>query len=190
MTSTPQTLTTYVFTNSLIFLVSLSYSEHSVHWSLLSFTILRSYPLIMSLVSLFHYLAICSLNPGFARSLVVPSPDNPQGSTSLIQPSLLIPSWNVSAMTDNSTATKDLLLPGLNESTSLKLAKIVCDDLRFGNPPAASCENAILQIPQDPGTIALDPKRSYGPRGEGNWDVNLPKRYISCKCFVVSGSLL
>lgn len=134
----------------------------------------------MSRASVSSYLAICSLLPGLVKSLVIPSPQNFDGSITLAQPSLLVPSSNASA--------EDLLLQNTNKSTNLKIAKIECDESRFGNPPVASCQNAVAQLPQDARTIIINPNQSYGPRGQGNWDVVLPKRYISCKCLVIPGS--
>ena len=131
----------------------------------------------MSLSSVSSYLAICSLVLGTVKSLVIPSPQNVDGSITLTQPSLLVPSSNASA--------EDLRLQSTNVSTSLKVAKIECDEHRFGNPPVASCQDAIEQLPQDPRTIIINPNQSYGPRGQGNWDVNLPKRYISCKWLAI-----
>lgn len=49
-------------------------------------------------------------------------------------------------------------------------------------PPAGSCDDAISQLPQ-PTVEMMDRKRSYGPRGgpHRQYDVELPKRWISCK---------
>ena len=134
------------------------------------------------MLSLFHfgYLAISSLLPPFAMSLTLNPPQNANASTTLTNPSSLLPSLKVLGITGNSNIKESLLLRP-NTSTTLAMAKIECDDRRFGNPRVASCKNAVAQIPQDPVTIIRNPKRSYGPRGEGTWDVNLPKRYISCK---------
>ena len=112
------------------------------------------------------------MDTDFVISLALNNPDAP---ITLTETTSLVPYLNASAV-DNSTIT------GLNPipSTFLTIPKIECDDDRFGEPPVASCKNAIAEIPQDPATVIRDPNRSYGPRGEGTWDVNLPKRYISC----------
>lgn len=134
--------------------------------------------------SLFYYLTIYYLIPSFVASLTLNAPQDSDGSIALTKPSSLLPSLNESTATGNSTI-KDILLLNPSATRILTLPTIDCDDLRFGNPPAASCENAVAQIPQDPATIIRDPDRSYGPRGQGAWDVNLPKRYISCKHLLV-----
>lgn len=126
--------------------------------------------------SLSSYLAIYYLLLTFVISLALHPPQIPDGSITLTKPSLLSESLNASAGLENS-----------NTAPILTLAKIDCDDRRFGNPPAASCKDALAQIPQDPATIITDPERSYGPRGKGSWDVNLPKRYVGCKHLLMPG---
>lgn len=116
--------------------------------------------------SLFYYLTIYYLLPSFVTSLALNTPQNSKGSISLTKPV-------------NNSTIKDVLLLNPNTTTILTTARIDCDERRFGNPPAASCKNAIAQIPQDPATITRNPNRRYGPRGWGTWDVTLPKRYIS-----------
>lgn len=130
------------------------------------------------------YLALFLLDPGFAISLVLNTLQNSDGPMTLTEPTLILPSLNASAV-DNSTI-KDTAL-NLISSTYLTIPKIDCDDGRFGTPPVASCTDAIAEIPQDPATVIRDPNRSYGPRGEGTWDVNLPKRYISCELLDLPG---
>ena len=131
--------------------------------------------------SLFHYwyLALSSLLPPFAMSLALNPPQNANVSVTLTNLSSLLPSMKVSGTTGNSEI-RELLLLNPNTSTTLTIAQIECDEWRFGHPQAASCKDAVAQIPQDPVTVMMNPNRSYGPRGEGTWDVNLPKRYISC----------
>ncbi|CAF9934841.1 MAG: hypothetical protein ALECFALPRED_006160 [Alectoria fallacina] len=121
------------------------------------------------------YFALFPLYPDFAISLVLNSLQNTNELITLSEPTSLIPS-NASVIIDNFTI-KDTA--NLTSSTHLSIPKIDCDDERFGTPSVASCKDAIAEIPQDPATIIRDPNRSYGPRGEGTWDVNLPKRYIS-----------
>lgn len=67
-------------------------------------------------------------------------------------------------------------------STSLGDRMVTCDPGRFGMPPIASCSDAISQMPH-PDVRLIDRKRSYGPRGgtHPRYDVELPKRWISCK---------
>lgn len=129
----------------------------------------------MTLLS--YHLATCSLLHTIAISLALNTPQNPGSILVSTKPSSPLASVNTSAASENSTA-KDVLL--LNPTT-LTAVEIECDDEKFGNPPAASCRDAMAQIPQDAATILENPLRSYGPRGQGTWDVNLPKRYISCE---------
>lgn len=69
---------------------------------------------------------------------------------------------------------------------TLTVGKIDCDETQFGNPPSASCKDAMTLLPQDPYSLILRIKRSYGPRTQGTWDVNLPSRLISSdgKCII------
>ena len=118
-------------------------------------------------------LAFCGLIPSIVVSLALNVPQSQGSSLALTSPSSLLPSLNSSA------ATEKLL----NQSTAaiLKESKVDCDERRFGHPPGDSCRNAIAQLPQDPATVIRDPTLSYGPRGQGAYDVGLPKRYISCE---------
>ena len=129
-----------------------------------------------------HYLTLCSLLPTIVISLALNIPPNPDGSITLTNPSSLV---NASAATDNSTI-KDVVLLNPDTSAILTNAKVDCDERRFGNPPAASCSNAVAQIPQGTRIVIMNPTWSYGPREAGTWDVNLPKRYISCKTIVMA----
>ncbi len=132
--------------------------------------------------SLFHYgyLALSSLLPRFAMSLTLNPPQNANASISLTNISSLLPSLKVLGTTGNSNNREFLLLHPIT-SIPFTITKVDCDEQRFGNPRATSCKDALAQIPQDPATVITNPNRSYGPRGQGTWDVNLPKRYISCK---------
>ena len=57
---------------------------------------------------------------------------------------------------------------------------IHCDDAEYGNPPVASCRDAVDQLPRDPYAL-IGPALSFGPRGPGaHWAVSLPARHISC----------
>ncbi|CAD6587534.1 MAG: hypothetical protein ASARMPRED_003174 [Alectoria sarmentosa] len=100
------------------------------------------------------YLAVFFMDTDFVISLALNNPDAP---ITLTETTSLVPYLNASAV-DNSTIT------GLNPipSTFLTIPKIECDDDRFGEPPVASCKNAIAEIPQDPATVIRDPNRSYG----------------------------
>lgn len=139
--------------------------------------------LSLTMSSLYYYLTFYYLLPSFAASLALNIPQSSNHPTTLTKPSLLLPSSNTSAAADNSTI-KDVLLLNPNSTTILTTGKIECDERRFGNPPAASCLDAIGQMPQDPATVIRNPDRSYGPRSHGTWDVGLPKRYISCERFL------
>lgn len=80
------------------------------------------------------------------------------------------------------SALRDVLRLNPPLSTTLGDRLITCDPRRFGMPPVASCNDAISQVP-GPTAGMLDRKRSYGPRGgtRRQYDVELPKRWISCK---------
>lgn len=127
-----------------------------------------------------RYLALlCALLPLFDTSLARLSARQSQaGSPQLAKPASLLPASNASAQADRST-TKGVLL--LNTDAVTTGAKVECDDRIFGNPPAASCRDAVNQMQVAASVLSKDPTYTYGPRGRGVWDVNLPKRYISCE---------
>ena len=116
----------------------------------------RSHFLTMSL-SIYYLTIICCL-PSYAVSLALNAASNSDGSLTLTQPSRLD-----------------------SNATTLTEGKIDCDQTRFGNPPSASCNDAITLLPRDTHSLFRHIKRSYGPRTQGTWDVNLPSRLISCK---------
>ena len=120
-----------------------------------------------------RYLALCGLIPSLVVSLAPDVPQKSGSSLTLTSPSSLLPSTEIL----------------LNQSTAaiLKESKVDCDERRFGHPPGDSCRNAIAQLPQDPATLIRDPTWSYGPRGQGAYDVGLPKRYISCEHIWILG---
>ncbi len=79
------------------------------------------------------------------------------------------------------TPLRDILSLNPSLSTSLFERKVTCDPRRFGTPPIASCSDAISQMPQL-NVHMIDRKRSYGPCGGAErYDVELPRRWISCK---------
>lgn len=101
----------------------------------------------------------------------------------------------VSAVNDTRESGSSPLLSGVAKSplknvlrlnpplpTSLGDRMVTCDPGRFGMPPVASCSDAISQMPH-PDVRLTNRKRSYGPRGgtHQRYDVELPKRWISCK---------
>lgn len=133
---------------------------------------------------LLRYLALlCALLLSFAISLAsLGARQSQAGSPQLAKPASLLPASNASAQADRST-TRDVLLLNTDAVTNNN-AKVVCDDHVFGNPPAASCQNAVNQMYVDKSVLEKDPTYTYGPRGRGVWDVNLPKRYISCEPFL------
>ena len=132
------------------------------------------------------YLALCGLLAPFVMSLALNAPQNADGSLTLIQPSSLLPPVNASAATDDSTVEDVLRL----KATTLKDPQVDCDGRRFGNPPVASCKDVVAYMlnQQDPATLLRDPTLSYGPRGQGAWDVKLPKRYISSESLLMRGT--
>ena len=133
--------------------------------------------------SLSCYLALCGLLAPFVMSLALSAPQNADGSLTLIQPSSLLSSVNASPATDNSTIEDVLRL----RATMLKDPQVDCDGRRFGHPPVASCKDVVAYMlnQQDPATLLRDPTVSYGPRGQGAWDVKLPKRYISSESLLM-----
>ena len=66
----------------------------------------------------------------------------------------------------------------LNDSSTLNAQKVTCL-ARWGEPPVDSCADARAQVPADPSEVVRDPTYTYGPRGQGTFDVGLPRRYIS-----------
>ena len=110
------------------------------------------------LSSAYYLTTICWLLPSYAVSLALNAASNPDGSLTLTQPSSLGPN-----------------------TTTLTEGKIDCDQNRFGNPPSASCKDAMALLPRNARSLFRHIKRSYGPRTQGTWDVNLPSRLISCK---------
>ena len=118
-------------------------------------------------------------------SLALSAPQNADGSLTLIQSSSLLSSVNVSPATDNSTIEEVLRL----KATTLKDPQVDCDGRQFGHPPVASCKDVVAYMlnQQNPATLLRDPTFSYGPRGQGAWDVKLPKRYISSESLLMRG---
>ena len=127
-----------------------------------------------------YYLKICSLLPALAVSLALNAPSNSHGSLTLTQPSRHRLPSNTSAITENINI-KDVLQLDPNTKKNLTTQQVDCDESRFGNPPPASCREVFDLFPRDTASIARNIKRSYGPRGWGTWDVNLPSRLISCE---------
>lgn len=123
-----------------------------------------------------HQLALFFQLPTLVVSLALNAPQNPNRPTALTNPSSLAPTWNTTLLRSNVSALRDVI-------------SVDCDESRLGNPPSASCEEAVAQLPHDTRSILTDPNRSYGPRGKGTWDVNLPKRYIGCMSHPKSGAL-
>ena len=111
--------------------------------------------------STYYLTIICYLLPSYTVSLALNAASNPDSSLTLTQPSRLKPN-----------------------TTTLTEGKIDCDQTRFGNPPSASCRDAMTLLPQDVRSLFRHIKRSYGPRTQGTWDVNLPSRLISCKSII------
>ena len=106
-----------------------------------------------------HHFALLILLPTIALALTIPTDQN-----LINQPSLT-------------------LLRNVTETNALFNASIVADflltcDRHLTRPQIYSCADAIGQIP--PFRVIGDPTFSYGPRGQGSFDVRLPYRYISC----------
>ena len=164
----------------------MKFSQFSISFAFLRCGIQLSFWAYNITMSLFNFsLKICCFLPAFALSLALSVPSKPDGLLALTQPSRLTVPVNTSVLAESSTIGDILRLP-LNAPTIRAGGNVDCDWYRFGNPPAASCKDAVDQIPQDPATMSRNPNLSYGPRGPLSWDVNLPSRYISCKCAVGS----
>ena len=115
--------------------------------------------------SLFQYELLYCLLPTLVTSLAL-APQNPDGSLTLTNPSSLLPSLNGS---------------NLNAVTRLTKPAVYCDENIYGYVDLDSCKDAFDQIPHDALKLIDQNILSYGPRGHGNWDIILPKRYISCE---------
>jgi len=119
------------------------------------------------MLSMCSFPALCALLPTIVASLALSPPQN-------------LNSLLLATGPENATLAETFLLnPTI--STILGGGKIDCDERRFGRPPVDSCRDAINQIPQDPRTMLVNAKRSYGTRGTGAFDTQLPKRWISCR---------
>lgn len=73
--------------------------------------------------------------------------------------------------------TSSLILPNLTLADSRGLSAPFdrqCSGPTYGGDPVESCADALLQIRASDTTV-----RSYGIRGYGQFDIDLPKRYIS-----------
>lgn len=127
--------------------------------------------------SLSHYLILPYLLSVFVVSIALNVPPNPDSLT-LGSTHYYIPNpTNTSGSTNNDSSTALPLL----DSMLTAMPKVVCEPSIYGHPPAASCREAVSQIPNDPATILRNPTLIIGPRDLGQWDVPLPKRFISCK---------
>lgn len=123
-----------------------------------------------------HYLSLYFLLPTFATSLAL-APPNGDGSLVLTNPSSFSPKLNVSSIAPNnitllSTASGQTL--GDDDEPHVK-----CESSIYGHPPVASCRDAFSRIPRNPAWFLTNPTFTFGQRGQGDWDYNLPKRFIS-----------
>lgn len=123
-------------------------------------------PLTMPLVS--DHWALWCLFPSIVVSLALNAAPDGLNLLTPVRP-LGRPSFsNISSTIFNSTSLGDDG-PGVH-----------CDDALYGNPPVASCREAVNLLPRDARAI-ISPAVSIGPRGEGtHWDISLPHRVISC----------
>ena len=108
-----------------------------------------------------HYFSLCWLLPSIVGALNIPT-----GQDSINQPSLP-------------------LLTNVTESNALLNASRLTEQVvecRSGlrSPQISSCLDALAQAPYDGAAVIGDPTYIYGPRGQGNFDVGLPSRWISC----------
>ena len=119
--------------------------------------------------SLYHHLALYWLLPTVVLALSIPTEQN-----FINQPSL--------SLLPNVTRTNALF-----NSSSIQAGQQIHCNSHWGTPPVSSCKDALAQIPVEPHTIIRDPTYSYGPRGQGNFDVGLPFRWISCTSLYIHG---
>ena len=105
------------------------------------------------------------------------APQNASNSLILTRP--LNPSSETNRSTRNNVLQLNPNATGVGDG-----GEFVCASTdRFGSPSAASCQDALDQMPHDPSLIDQEkPTWVYGYRDQRqHWDVNLPKRYISCE---------
>lgn len=70
----------------------------------------------------------------------------------------------------------NLSVSSLNTSAN-NVPPIYCQGSKHGaNLKLASCINALAYLPSLGGTEII----SFGNRGSGTWDINVPNRYLSC----------
>ena len=113
--------------------------------------------------SLSHYEVLGCLLPTLVISLAL-APQRPDGSLTLTNPSSLPHPLNGSSQNGVTMLTGPAAHCFIDDGVNLD-----------------SCKDAFGRIPVD-ATKLLDPRiLSFGPRDHGNWDVILPKRYISCE---------
>ena len=115
--------------------------------------------------SLSHYEVLFCLLPTLVMSLAL-APQNPDGSLTLTNPSAPPSSLNIS----NPKAV-----------TKLTGQAVDCNENLYGRVNRDSCKDAFDQIPHDVPTLFDQRVLSFGSRDQGNWDIILPKRYISCE---------
>ena len=137
----------------------------------------------MDMWSFSHYLSLYFLLPTFVTSLAL-APQNGDGSLLLTTPSSLSPNLNLSSITPFNI-TKNTSLSAATTQPLGHQRQVKCESSIYGHPPVASCREAFAQAPQDPRLFLINPTWTYGQRGQGAWDFNLPKRYISCWWFSV-----
>ena len=130
-------------------------------------------------------LSLCCLLPTLVTSLAL-APLNGDGSLVLTNASSLSPNLNLPAV-KVITAAKNTSLSTASDQTLGHARHVKCESSIYGHPPVASCRDAFSKIPRDLRWFSVNPTFTFGPRGQGAWDFNLPKRYISCWCFVDDG---
>lgn len=135
-----------------------------------------------------QYLSLCSLLPTFVTSLAL-APPNGDGSLTLTNPSSLSPHLNISAIPPINAAINTSLSTGTDERLG-KNRHVKCETSIYGNPPVDSCRDALRQAPRDPRWYITNPTFTFGQRGEGHWDFNLPKRLISCWWLFMTGKII
>ena len=110
----------------------------------------------------YYHLALYWLNPITVLALNIPT-----NRISINEPSSLV-------LTNTTGLNKPVNTAILTEP------EIHCK-ASLAPPRISSCLDALAQIPIDARSVIVeDPAYSYGPRGQGNFDVGLPVRWISC----------
>ena len=124
-----------------------------------------------------QYLPLSCLLPTLVTSLALAPANDAGASLTLTNPS----SQNLPPVP---------VLTADNKNSSLLSAgerHVKCESSLYGHPSVASCQDAFDVAPHYTRWFITNPVLTFGRRGTGNWDFNLPNRYISCAWFGACG---